>query len=131
MDNPVELALNFVRRFAMVAERLAQQDIVVRSLRCDWSSFGSWSVEASRGDGERKRSAAIQRKAFDEPGPEAVRVSWDGKDRQLAMTTIRTTAAYVIGPAERLDTQQCDSFEAALALAEEWLSDRLRSSRRP
>jgi hypothetical protein len=60
MDSPVERALAYVRSLAALTEQLAKHDIMVRRLHCDWSSFGSWIVEAASGDGESMRSLAIQ-----------------------------------------------------------------------
>jgi hypothetical protein len=127
MNNPVEHALGFVRGFAVLAERLAGRDIVVRNLHCNWSAFGSWTVEASSGDGERKRSSAIRRHELNEPGPEVLRVTWDGRERQLSMDATPTGVSTMSNRWRHLDTHSCDSAEAALALAEEWLCSRLGS----
>ena len=129
MDNPVERALAYVRSLTALAEQLAKHDIVVRRLHCDWSSFGSWSVEASSGDGEAKRSSAIQRRAFSEPGTEVFRVTWDGKDHQAALAATPTTVISMLNQWRGLETRPCDSHEGALILAYEWLTDRLGSSR--
>lgn len=64
MDDPGAHALDFARSFAALAEQLAKRNIVVRGLHCDWSAFGSWTVEASSGDAESKRSSAIRRHTF-------------------------------------------------------------------
>jgi|HubBroStandDraft_4_1064222.scaffolds.fasta_scaffold68443_2 hypothetical protein len=68
MDDPVAHALGFVRNLAALAERLATRNIVVRTLRCDWSAFGSWTLDASRCDAEAKRSAAIRLHALTKQG---------------------------------------------------------------
>jgi hypothetical protein len=127
VDKPVAHALDFVRNLAALAERLAQRNIAVRRLHCDWSAFGSWTVDASRGDAEAKRSSAVQRHAFSEAGPEVCRVEWDGKDRQLSMRSTPTQAAVMTNQWRHLESQSCDSYEAALALAEKWICDRLGS----
>ena len=127
MDDPVVHALDFVRNFGALAERLAKRNVVVRRLHCDWSGFGSWTVDASRGDAEAKRSSAIHRHAFNEAGPEVCRVEWDGKDRQLYMGSTPTEASVMLNQWRHLEPQSCNSYEAALALAEEWLCDRLGS----
>jgi hypothetical protein len=75
MDDPVTHALGFVRNFAAFAERLATRNIAVRSQHCDWSAFGSWTLDASRGDAEAKRSAAIRLHAFNETAPDVC--LWD------------------------------------------------------
>lgn len=130
MNTPVERAIVYVRRFADLAERLAKQNIVVRKLDCDWQSFGSFIVDASDGDEEAKRALAVQRGAFGEPGPDVYRLSWDGKDRLLSAGSMRTTASTMIGPRRALDSRPCDSYEDAIRVAYEWLTDRLGSSRR-
>jgi hypothetical protein len=131
MDNPVERALAYVRSLAALAERLARHDIVVRRLHCDWSSFGSWTIEASSGGGEAKRSLAIQRRAFSEPGAEVFRVIWDGKDHHVAMASTPTTVISMLNQWRGLEARSCDSHEGALVLAYEWLTDRLGSSPAP
>jgi hypothetical protein len=131
MDSPVEKALAYVRSLAALAERLAKQDIVVRRLHCDWAAFGSWTVEASSGDDEAKRSSAIQRRAFSESGAEVFRVSWDGKDRQLDMASTPTTVISMLNQWRGIEARSCDSYEAAIILAYEWLTDRVASSRTP
>jgi hypothetical protein len=129
MDRPVERALAYVRSLAALAEHLAKRDIVVRRLHCDWSSFGSWVVEAASGDGEAARSLAIQRHAFSEPGAEVLRVTWDGKDHQVALASTPTTVISMLNRWRVLEERRCDSHEGALVLAQEWLTDRLGSSR--
>jgi hypothetical protein len=129
MDSPVEGALAYVRSLAALAEQLAKHDIVVRRLHCDWSSFGSWIVEAASGDGEAKRSLAIQRRAYSEPGAEVFRVTWDGKDHQVAMASTPTTVISMLNQWRVLEERACDSHDGALVLAHKWLSDRLGSPR--
>ena len=128
MGDPVAHALDFVRNFAALAERLATRNIVVRSLHCDWSAFGSWTLDASRGDAEAKRSAAIRRHAFNEAGPEVCRAMWDGKDRQLSMGSTPSQVSVMVNQWRYLEPQSCNSYEAALMLAEKWLCDHLGSS---
>jgi hypothetical protein len=52
-------AARFLAEMYQFAERLAGRGLVVRSLRSDWGSFGSWMIEASAGDAEDRREAAI------------------------------------------------------------------------
>jgi hypothetical protein len=96
MDDPVAHALDLVRNFGALAQPLAKRNIVVRHLDCDWSGFGSWTVEASRGDAEAKRSSAIRRHAFSEAGPEVCRVMWDGKDRLLSVGSTPTMVSVML-----------------------------------
>ena len=128
MESPPEKALAYVRSLTALAERLARQNIVVRRLHCDWAAFGSWTVEASSGDGEARRSSAIQRRAFSEPGADVFRVIWDGKDRQLDMASTPTTVISMLNQWRGIEARSCDSCEAAIVLAYEWLTDRLASS---
>jgi hypothetical protein len=93
MDDPVAHALDFVRNFGALAERSAKRNIVVRHLDCDWSGFGSWTVEASRGDAEAKRSSAIRRDAFSEAGSEVCRVmAVDGIDANYGQRHVESVA---------------------------------------
>jgi hypothetical protein len=127
MDDPVAHALGFVRNLAALAERLATRNIVVRSLHCDWSAFGSWTLDASRGDAEAKRSPAIRLHAFDETGPEVCRAIWDGKERQLSMGSTPSKVSVMVNQWRYIEPQSCDSYEHALTLAENWLYSRLGS----
>lgn len=85
-------AARFLRELYRVAERLALRDVVVRSFTADWSGFGSWSIEASKGESEDRRGAAIEAGDYGAVGPDVVRVSWDGKDRILGAGLLHTTA---------------------------------------
>lgn len=76
-------AARFLRELYRIAERLALRDVVVRSFTADWSGFGSWSIEASKGESEDRRGAAIEAGDYSPVGLDVVRVSWDGKDRNL------------------------------------------------
>jgi hypothetical protein len=127
-DTPTERALAYLRSLATLAERLAKRDIVVRRLDCGWSSFGSWVVEASRGDDEVKRSLAVRRRAFSEPGPEVFRVTWDGREHLVAMASTPTIAISMLNRWRKLDEKSCESHDDALTVAYDWLSDRLGSS---
>ena len=128
MDSPVEHALNFVRSLAALGEQLAKRDIVVRRLDCNWSAFGSWTIEASSGDSEAKRSLAIRIQAFTAPGPDVLRVTWDGKEHQVKLASTPTTVISMLNRWRVLEGQRCDSHKAAVALAYNWLADRLGSS---
>ena len=126
MDTPLTRALDFVRTFAALAERLGSHNIVVRRLVCDYSGFGSWELEASNGDAEAERSAAIRRHAFNEAGPVVCRATWDGRDRLLSMASTPTGVSVMPNRWRSLESQSCESFEAGLALAEEWFRVHLK-----
>lgn len=123
MDTPVSHALLFIRELAALAERLAMRNIVVRCLYCDWSAFGSWTIEASSGLDEAKRSTALNRHDWGEAGPEVYRVVWDGRDRQLSMASTPTTVSVMPNQWRHRDPLAFESTETALAYAEEWLCD--------
>jgi hypothetical protein len=61
-------ALAFLDAVAALAARLAADDIAVYTLTYHSRAFGSWEIEAGR---RRVR----------------IRVTWDGKDRQLRVST--------------------------------------------
>ncbi|MBS0380658.1 MAG: hypothetical protein JSS29_19420 [Proteobacteria bacterium] len=125
MDSSTESALHFVRALAEVAERLASRSIVVRRLDCDWGSFGSWLIEASAGAAEVKRVAAIKSRRFQEAGPEVYRATWDGKDRQLLRAFTPTTVTVMLNQWHHLESESFQNSEAAIKLAEQWLSAQL------
>jgi hypothetical protein len=118
-------ATRFLRELYRLAERLALRDVVVRSLSAEWSGFGSWSIEASKGESEDRRVAAIEAGDFGAVGPDVVRVSWDGKDRILDAGLLHTTAIFAGGVIDPLMIQSCDSRSEALQVAESLLLDRL------
>ena len=126
MDTPASSALKYFHGFSALVERLAKGGVVLRRLSCDWSVFGSWTIEVSNNDDEAKRSAAIQRKEYDGPGPEVFRISWDGKDRELQMESTPTGVISMLNRWRSLDHRHCDSGEVALEVAEEWFYARLR-----
>jgi hypothetical protein len=104
---------------------LAIRDVVVRSLSAEWSGFGSWSIEASKGESEDRRGAAIETGDYGAVGPDVVRVSWDGKDGILDVGLLHTTAISASGALDPLMSQSCDSRSDALRVAESLLLDRL------
>jgi len=93
MSKPSAAAAEFLRELTRMADRLAAHDIVVRELRSEWSSFGSWRLEASNGRAEQSRSEALRALPYDSPGPEVTRVTWVGKERLLLVATSPTTIA--------------------------------------
>jgi hypothetical protein len=48
-----------------------------------WGGFGSWVIEASQGDADDRRGAAIRAKDYSATGPPSLQVSWDGRDGLL------------------------------------------------
>lgn len=49
MGESAEPAGRLIQELAGLASRLAERDLVVASLHCDWRGFGSWALEAQRG----------------------------------------------------------------------------------
>jgi hypothetical protein len=138
--NGIESAQAFVRSLANLAESLANREIVVRRLHCDWASFGSWIIEVSSGESEEKRTAALRRLVLfahgsalgspvDEPGPVVFRVTWDGRDKWLTLESTATEVMTMHNQWTLLDEDRdCGSHDAALALAGEWLASCLKAS---
>jgi len=122
---PAKAALAFVQLLAAASEKLAQRGVVTRSLRCDWASFGSWMMEASNESKELARWEAFRKKDFGAPGPEVLRVVWDGKERLLEVSASPSGA--LTGPS-RFVKESSGSFanmQAALSFAEDYLVKRL------
>jgi hypothetical protein len=118
-------AARFLAEMYQFAERLAGRGLVVRSLRSDWGSFGSWMIEASAGDAEDRREAAIRSGEYEAAGPDVVRVSWDGKDGVLEAGLLHTTGISSGSRAVPLLSQAAESSSEALRIAENLLVDRL------
>jgi len=86
MERSSRNAAAFVRRLAELTDRLAAKDIVVSSLRADWSGFGCWELQAQQGtQAERYRAGLLSPDPVRAVGPEVVRVFWDGRDGILTV----------------------------------------------
>jgi hypothetical protein len=86
MDRPSQNAADFIRKLTEMVYRLAARDIVIASLHADWSSFGCWQLQAQRGaEAVRYAEALRGRDPMRAPGPEVVRVFWDGRDGVLSV----------------------------------------------
>jgi hypothetical protein len=66
MERLSQSAAKFIAELSELAERLAARDIVVGSLRAEYSFFGSWQIIAEKND-------------------EAVRFYWDGRDGYITV----------------------------------------------
>lgn len=117
----------FIRKLAEMAYRMAAKEIVVSSLHAEWSSFGSWELQAQRGtEAARYAKAILKMDSTNPPGPEVIRVLWDGREGVLTVQTSPTR--FLCAPVdwkeecskgfERLDDQvfQC---------VEDYLSEKL------
>jgi len=125
MSASADAAIQFLQELSAVAERLASRDVVVLHLAADWGGFGSWLIEASQGDAEDRRGAAIRAKDYSAAGPEVVRVSWDGRDSVLDAGLLYNTVLEGGGKPEPILSQPCSSSGEALKVAERLLLDRL------
>jgi hypothetical protein len=84
MERLSRSAANFIGCLADLTRRLAGKDIVVSFLRADWSGFGSWELQAQRGEQVERYTQAIRGSSpLQAAGPEVVRFYWDGRDKLL------------------------------------------------
>lgn len=120
-SSPCDSARVFVRELGQLAERLADHNLVVSSLHCDWRSFGSWSLEAQRDDAAIAYGDALLAGRFDVDGPEVIAAIWDGKERILTVQTAPTPALSSPGPWRQLATIACADGKAAIEAAEEYM----------
>jgi hypothetical protein len=78
MERSSQSAVSFVNKLAELTNHLAAKDIVVSSLHADWSAFGSWELQAQKGEeAERYGQALLGPNPTQAIGPEVVRVCWD------------------------------------------------------
>lgn len=100
MTRPTDSAAEFVRQLAGLAERLAALDLVVAQLHCDWSSFGSWSMDVQKGDAADRYS----------------------EDRILTLETSPTPPLSAPNRWERQMHQVFDNRQTAFMFVEEYLA---------
>lgn len=121
MPDSARDAKRFVQQLWELASRLAEQDIVLASLHCDWAHFGSWTLEAQTGQAADRYDEALLAKQWDTAGPEVLRASWDGKERLLVIERAPTPPLSSPGPW----TSQVDEFfsdsDAAMRFVEDYL----------
>jgi hypothetical protein len=122
MTRSVDSAADFVRQLTGLAGRLAALDLVVAQLHCDWSSFGSWSLDVQKGDAADRYSEALSREQWDTCGPDVVSFSWDGRERILTLETSPTPPLSAPNRWERQLHQAFDSRQAAFTFVEEYLA---------
>jgi hypothetical protein len=114
----VDSALAFHTMLFELVTRLARDGIVVSSLHCDWSSFGSWALEAQRGLEAEAYAHALLDQKWDSSGPEVFRVSWDGRERVVATSKASTPPLSSPGPWTSEPGSTFDDPESGMLFAE-------------
>jgi hypothetical protein len=122
MSRSAEAARRFVRRLSELADRLAERDAVLASLHCDWASFGSWTLEVQKGPAADTYGDALLREQWDTPGPDVLRVSWDGRDRLLTIERAPTPPLSSPGPWKREMDTAFEEPEVAMRFVEEHIA---------
>ena len=96
MTAPAVSAAQFNLAVSNLAQRLALHNLVVRTLRSEWGTFGSWILEVTTGAAEAQRETAIAKAQRDAgiaygnwqvAGPQVTRVVWDGRERELCVSS--------------------------------------------
>src|SRR5262245_7509743 len=112
MSTSAEHANRFLQELAALASRLADRNVVISRLQCEWAHFGSWVLEAQKGAVADAYGEALLAEKWDTSGPEVLRVSWDGRERFL--TIQKGLTAPLSNPVDwTLQTEQ--AFEDASA----------------
>ena len=127
MNEHCQNAADFIRVLADLAYRLAAKDIVVGALSADWSSFGSWSLQAERGT---ETARYVEGLRSNDPlravGPEVVRVFWDGRDGFL---TVEASPTRFCSAPNEWKTEHTEKFrkfgEELIGFVEDYLIKRL------
>jgi len=120
-------AIQFIQELSSLAARLAERDLVVRSLRCEWGTFGSWTIQVSRGKDQDAYTKAVLALLWSSRGPNVLSICWDGKEKELSIRQGETPP--LSGPTNWQSklSQRLDDSHAAIRLAEEyaivWVSD--------
>jgi hypothetical protein len=106
---------------------LAEKEIVVASLHCDWAHFGSWIVEVTKGAAADAYGQALLANQWDTAGPDVVRFCWDGKEKHLTVEGAPTRPLCGPGPWTREMDKAFPDSSAAIHFVEEHLSRWLNS----
>jgi hypothetical protein len=128
MTTSSENALEFNRRLFGLAERMAAVNIVIARLHCDWSSFGSWDLQAQLGAEADRYAAALRNNSHDTAGPDVLSFSWDGRDKVLSVEKAPTPALSAPTPWRRLDDHHFASSDEAMLFVENYLMRELGES---
>jgi hypothetical protein len=121
MTESAESANRFVQELSALAGRLATLDIAVSSLHCDWASFGSWKLEVQNGRAADTYGKALFASEWDTPGPEVIRIYWDGRERVLTIENASTPPISSPGPWTRQTEQAFGDSQTAVRFVEEYL----------
>jgi hypothetical protein len=121
MTRSADDARRFIQRLAALAARLAERDIVVASLECEWGSFGSWSVQAQKGPAADAYRNALLASRWHAAGPDVLQISWDGRERLLTVESAPTPPLSSPGPWKREMDKAFEDSEAAIRFVEEHL----------
>ena len=105
-----------------LAERKAARDLAVSSLRCEWAAIGSWSLEVQDGKAADAYGEALRKQAFDVPGPNVVRFTWDGREQNLTIQTAPTEPLSSPGPWKLAKTTRLPDSEAAVQFVERYFN---------
>lgn len=114
-------ALQFIQRLAQFSESLAEKNIVVSHLHCDWGSFGSWVITCARGADQDAYSDALERREYQTWGPQVVRFWWDGRERSLMIEESPTPPLSAPNRWERRADKDLTDGEAAMIFIESYL----------
>jgi hypothetical protein len=124
MARSSETAGKSVRELAELVARLASRDIVI--CRLAWHSE-SWELQVERGaDAERYREGLLGPNPLQAPGPEVVRVFWDGRDHFVSIQASPTR--FASAPNEWKDEFAkafAQSGSELLSFVEDYLAKRL------
>ena len=129
MKRSSQSAADLVRVLASLAERLAAQNLVVGTLHCDWSAFGSWILEVQRGEAADAYGEALLQKEWDTWGPEVVRFTWDGREGDLIVDKSPTPPLSAPNRWKRQMERAFDCRERAIEFVEEYLRELLDGTR--
>ena len=113
--------MRLVRNLSELSQGLAAEGIVVASWHCEWSHLGSWVLEAQRGTAADAYGEALLAGQWDTPGPDVLRVAWDGREKYLTIDSATTPPLASPGPWSRQIEQAFDSSEAATRFVKEHL----------
>jgi len=81
-------AASYFERLLALAQRLASHDIVVTRIHGDWRAFGSWEIWTESGPpADAYAKTAHKGSLFPVPAPEVLRLSWDGREGLLSVST--------------------------------------------